>query len=336
MTGSRLFLCCALLLPAGLADRGRAASSSGFLVVANQGDHTALIVDITRSRTIASVTVGVNGHELAVSPDGRFAYVPIYGNSGVGRPGTDGRTIDIVDLREHKLAGTIELGKPVRPHCARFGPNGLLYVTAELSDAVYAVDVKTRNVVAEIPTGARESHMMVLSPDGRRAYTANVGAGSVSVLDLEKHSLVTVLGIGPTIQRISISPDGRYVFTHDQTAPHIAVIDTRSNEVVRWIPVPAIVYSSAVAPDNRTLVANSPSGKLFVVDIVTGNVEESIDIPKAIGEIALTPDGRMAYVSCPQAGTIESINLETGKHTGTIVLTKGADGLAWVPSLPSF
>src|SRR5581483_8374594 len=94
MTGSRLFFCCASLLLLGLAVRARAASSSGFLVVANQGDHTALLVDIAQSRAIGSVTVGVNGHELAVSPDGRFAYVPIYGNSGVGRPGTDGSTID--------------------------------------------------------------------------------------------------------------------------------------------------------------------------------------------------------------------------------------------------
>lgn len=334
MTGSRLFLCCALLPLAGLAVHTHAASNSGFLVVANQGDHTTLLVDVARNRAISSVTVGVNGHELAVSPDGRFAYVPIYGNSGVGRPGTDGSTIDIVDLHEHKLAGTINLGKPVRPHCARFGPNGLLYVTAELADSVYAIDVNSRKVVAEIPTGARESHMMVLSPDGRRAYTANVSPGSVSVLDLEEHSLVAVLGIAPTVQRISISRDGRYVFTHDQTAPRIAMIDTQSNEVVRWIPVPAVVYSSIVAPDNRTLIANSPAGKLFVVDIVTGNVQDSIDIPKAIGEIALTPDGRMAYVSCPQAGTIESIDFETGKHTGTIKLTKGADGLAWIPSAP--
>ena len=333
MTLSRIFLLCVLLLVAGFAVYARAASTPGFLVVANQGDHTALLVDLSQNRAVGTVTVGVNGHEVAVSPDGRFAYVPIYGNSGVGKPGTDGNTIDIVDLREHKLAGTIDLGKPVRPHCAKFGPNGLLYVTAELADAVYAIDVNTRKIVAEIPTGARESHMFVIAPNGRRAYTANVGAGSVSVLDLEKHSLITVLGIAGTVQRISISPDGRYVFTHDQTSPRIAMIDTHSNEVVRWIPLPSVVYSSAVTPDGHSLIANSPSGKLFAIDIITGHLQASIDIPKAIGEIAITPDGRMAYVSCPQAGTIESVDLETGKHTGTVQLTKGADGLAWIPAI---
>src|SRR5215469_777459 len=76
----------------------KAASSKGLLVVANQFEHTALIVDPETRKEIAKVSVGVNGHEVAVSPDGKFAYVPIYGNSGVGKPGTDGSTIDVIDI----------------------------------------------------------------------------------------------------------------------------------------------------------------------------------------------------------------------------------------------
>jgi YVTN family beta-propeller protein len=156
------------------------------LVVANQKEHTMLVVDPDARRELARVVVGVNGHEVMVSKDGRFAYVPIYGNSGVGRPGTDGSTVDVVDLQERKLASTIDLGKPLRPHRAEWGPDGMLYVTAELGNAVDVLDPSTRRIVAEIPTGQKESHMLVISPDGRRAYTANVGAGSVSVLDLAK------------------------------------------------------------------------------------------------------------------------------------------------------
>src|SRR6202043_3187564 len=105
-----------------------APPSPGVLVVANQKEHTVLLVDPETRQELAKVSVGINGHEVAVSPDSRFAYVPIYGNSGVGKPGTDGTTIDIVDLRERKLAATIDLGKPLRPHRAEFGPDGLLYV----------------------------------------------------------------------------------------------------------------------------------------------------------------------------------------------------------------
>jgi len=45
-------------------------------------EHTVLVVDPESRRELAKVVVGVNGHEVVVSKDGRFAYVPIYGNSG--------------------------------------------------------------------------------------------------------------------------------------------------------------------------------------------------------------------------------------------------------------
>ena len=81
-----------------------APPASGLLVVANQKEHTLLLVDPDNRRELAKIVVGVNGHEVMASKDGRFAYVPIYGNSGVGRPGTDGSTIDVIDLPERKLA----------------------------------------------------------------------------------------------------------------------------------------------------------------------------------------------------------------------------------------
>jgi len=305
------------------------APAHGILLIANQFEHTTLLVDPVTRQQIASVTVGVNGHEVAASPDGHFAFVPIYGNSGVGKPGTDGTSIDVIDLRARKLAATIDLGKPLRPHRAAFGPDGLLYVTAELANAVYVLDPAARKVIAQIPTGAPEAHMIAISPDGTRAYTANVGAGSVSVLDLKKRALVTVIPVSKTVQRICISPDGKQVFTHDQTAPRIAVINTATNQIDHWIPLPATAYSSAPTPDGRKLVANSASGKIFVIDLDGSRVEQSFKIPPAVGEVLITPDGHLAFVSCPQAGTVEILDLTAGKLLAPIQLTKGVDGLAW-------
>lgn len=311
-----------------------APPARGLLVVANQREHTALLIDPQTRQELAKVLVGVNGHEVAVSPDSHFAYVPIYGNSGVGKPGTDGTTIDIVDLHDRKLAATIDLGKPLRPHRAEFGPDGLLYVTAELAQAVDVIDPAARKVIAEIPTGAIQSHMVVISPDGRRAYTANVGAGSVSVLDLAKRTLITVIPIAKTVQRISISSDGKRVFTHDQDTPRIAVIDTTTNKIASWISLPATVYSSSPTADGRKLLASSPSGKIFVVDLASAQLEESFDIPAALGELLLTPDGKFAFVSCPQAGTIEVLDMPGHKLLQPIKLTQGVDGLAWAPAIP--
>jgi DNA-binding beta-propeller fold protein YncE len=331
MRKSSLPLLAPLLLLALSSEATRAATPPAHpvLVVANQKEHTTLLIDPDSRRELAKISVGVNGHEVTVSPDARLAYVPIYGNSGVGRPGTDGTTIDIIDLSERRLVSTIELGKPLRPHAAAFGPDGMLYVTAELAQALDVIDPTSRKVVAEIPTGAPESHMFVISPDGSRAYTANVGAGSVSVLDLRKRTLVTVIPIAKTVQRISISPDGQRVFTHDQNTPRIAIIDAATNKISGWIDVPATVYSSKVTLDGRKLLADSPSGKLFVIDLASSKLDESFAIPQAVGELLLTPDGRFAYVSCPQAGTIEVLDVAAHKLLDPIRLTQGVDGLAW-------
>ncbi len=305
---------------------------SGLLVIANQKEHTVLVVDPDGRRELARVVVGVNGHEVMVSKDGRFAYVPIYGNSGVGRPGTDGSTIDVVDLQGRKLAATIDLGKPLRPHRAEWGPDGMLYVTAELGNAVDVLDPATRKIVAEIPTGQKESHMLVISPDGRRAYTANVGAGSVSVLDLAKRSLVTTIPVAKMVQRISISPDGKRVFTHDQDAPRIAVIDTATNKIANWIEVPSSVYASEPTTDGRWLVTLTRNAAAYVVDLQSMKVAHTLKISDGGSEILIRPGGDVAYLSGTGAGKIDVLDLHTWELQKPIELTPGVDGMDWLPA----
>jgi DNA-binding beta-propeller fold protein YncE len=248
-------------------------------------------------------------------------------------PGSNGSTIHVVDLREGRTVAVIDLGKEVRPHCAHFGPDGLLYVSAELANAIYIVDIKTRYVAGEIPTRATHPHMFVISPDGRR-----IDAGSVSVLDLRARTLLATIPISKKVQRISISPDSKFVITQDQETPRIVVIDTATNAVVRSIGLPTITFSSAITKDGRWLLVNSESGKLFVIDVVSGALRKTFDIPDVPvlptpqGEFALAPDGTHAYVSCPQGGTIAILNLTDWKLEEPIRLTKGVDGMAWVPS----
>jgi YVTN family beta-propeller protein len=329
-----LFLTSAGLLPRRpAASLPAPASARGFLFVANQGDHTALVVDLDSRKVVSKTVVDINGHEVAVAPSHHLGYVPIYGNSGVGRPGTDGSSIHVVDLKEGRDIRIINLGKPVRPHCAKFAPDGMLYVSAELANALDVVDPASGRVIGEVPTGAAESHMFVLSPDGKRAYTANVGPGSVSVLDLQKRAVIAVIPVSKTVQRISISTDGRYVFTQDQTAPRIAVIDTATNKVARSIDLPAKVYSSTPTPDGKLLIANASSGKLFVIDLSTEKVIGDYAIPAATGEIAVDDTSDHAYVTCPQKGTIEFLDLRGGKLESPLVLTPGLDGIEWFPAI---
>src|SRR6478736_2463677 len=178
--------------------------SRGYLLVCNKGEHSLGIIDVEAGKQIATVEEeGITGHEVIASPDGRFAYVPIFGNAGVGKPGTDGSLIRVIDIAARKIVDTVDFGKGVRPHCAMIGPkDNLLYVTTELENAVTVIDPLSLQIVATIPTGQPESHMLAISHDGKRGYTSNVGPGTVSVLDLEHRQLLTTIQVGGGAQRI--------------------------------------------------------------------------------------------------------------------------------------
>jgi YVTN family beta-propeller protein len=310
----------------------RGAEPSGWLLVANKNDQALGIVDPVTNRQVASIPVGgVTGHEVIASPDGTRAYVPIYGNAGVGRPGSDGQTMAVIDLASRSVVETFDFGHGVRPHHPLFGPkDGLLYVTAELDDAVSVIDPKTLKVVGSVPTGKPESHMLAITRDGKRGYTANVGSGTVSALDLEKRTTLAVIPVSKVVQRISLSVDDRLAFTSDQSEPRLVAISTATNTIERTLPLPAPGYGTATTEDGRWLVVPMPkANQVAVVDLRDWRVAHVIDVPKAPQEALVRPDGKIAYVSCDASGQVAAIRTSDWKGETLRTAGKYADGLAW-------
>ncbi len=272
----------------------------------------------------------MTGHELVASSDGKRIFVPIYGDSGVGLPGTDGSTMDVIDLGERKVIQSVDFGHGVRPHCPVFGPkDGLLYVTTELDKTVSIIDPHSLRIVGSVPTGQTESHMLAISPDGRKGYTANVGPGTVSVLDLAGRKTDAVIPVAGHVQRISISPDGHWVFTSDTEKPRLAVIDTTTNKVDRWITLPGTGYGTALTADGKWLLVAIPStNEVAVIDIPTMQVVRTIKVPPSPQEVLVRPDGRAAYVSCSSSHQVATIQIDDWS-VKLIEAGRGADGLAW-------
>jgi len=302
------------------------------LLVANQGDRTLSVIDPASGKQVGAIPVGgVTGHEVAATPDGRTAFVPIYGDSGVAKPGTDGSTIAVIDLPARKVAATIDFGRGVRPHCPVYDPvSKMLYVTTELDQAIAVIDPKTLKVVGSIPTNETYSHMLAISHDGRRGYTANVYPGTVSVLDIANRKVVTVIAISPSTQRVAVSRDDKMVFTADQTTPRLAVIDAAANEIKTWVDLPGEGYGTGPTLDNRWLLVAIPrENEVAVVDLRTLKVVKTIKVPAAPQEVLMNPDGQEAYVSCNIKNQVAVIDLREWKVKALLDAGKTADGLAW-------
>jgi DNA-binding beta-propeller fold protein YncE len=312
------------------------ARAGGLLLVANKGDQTLGIIDPVVGKQVATVKEsGITGHEVIASPDGKTAYVPIYGNSGVGKPGTDGQTLDVIDIASRRRVATIDFGRAERPHCPQFGPDGKLYVSTEITNSIAVIDPVTHKVLRKIPTDQRESHMFAITKDGKRAFTSNVHPGSVGAVDLVAGIVLATIPISPYSQRIALSVDGRRAFTADQTEPRLAVIDTAALKVERYVTLPGAAYGTAPTPDGRWLVMALPTlNKVGVLDLQSMTVARTLDVPKAPQEVLVRPDGLVAYVSCDASHQVAEIDLREWKVGRLIDAGPSADGLAWAAATP--
>ena len=170
--------------------------------------------------------------------------------------------------------------------------------------------------------------MLALTYDGKRGYTANVGAGSVSVLDMLNKKVLTVIPVAKTVQRIALSPDDKWAFTSDQDKPRLAAIETATNQV-HWIDLPAISFSTKPTADGKWLLIALPqTNQIAAMDLSDMKVKRTIDVPTYPSEILVRPDA--AYISCLNADKIAVIDLASWRVSRIIPAGKGSDGMAWV------
>jgi len=92
-----------------------ATAQAQTLVVLNKSDATASLINPATGQTITKLPVGRGPHELAVSPDGRTAYVANFGRFGVFAAGDTmhtkpGNSVTVLDLVGRRVKTTYDFG----------------------------------------------------------------------------------------------------------------------------------------------------------------------------------------------------------------------------------
>jgi len=324
------------------SDRIARAWPGSYLVVLEKNAARAAVIEPNSGSVKDRYDVGVGPHEVAVSRNGEFAVVCDYGDGQ-----TRGSTLTVIDLFRRVRETTIDLAPHERPHGIAFlDRRSTVLVTSETSSAVLEVSLRGREVERTFPTGAQGSHMLALSPDTRRAYTANIMSGTVSVLDLEQGTLVTQVQVGGQSEGIDVGPDGRiWVGVNDQA--RVAVIDPRSLEVVAEVGELPLPIRLKAAPDGKLVVVScAASGEVALIDarslqVVARLPLEKLDpvppqappgftpgTPVPVG-IAIDPDSRLAFVTLQAAGRVAVVDLEEKRVRGYFEGLSAPDGIAF-------
>lgn len=205
---SRLICTCLAITLTAIS--GIAIAAEGTLLVANRTGGSVSLIDLQTETEIARLPIGpVIPHEIATSPNGRWAVTGEYG--GGNNPG---HHLVVIDVAAAEIAARIDLGPDTRPHSIAFlSDSRRVIATMEQSDSVVLVDIVDREVLDSWPTGGRDSHMVRLSPDESRAYVASRGGeGTLSVIWLNEDRPAAVISTGAGAEGIAVSPDGGEVW----------------------------------------------------------------------------------------------------------------------------
>lgn len=310
--------------PAPVAD----TTGGALLLVANKQDHTLSVIEVETGRLLATLPTGTGPHEVAVSSDGRRAVVANYGDQ------TPGSSLTIVDLVERRVERTIDLGEHRRPHGVVVLPgDSLAAVTVEASQAVLVVRLDG-GVKHTIPTNARGSHMVAVTADGRRGYTANVPDGTITELDLATGTSLRSLPVASVTEGVAVTPDGREVWVGSNNQHTVTVVDTRSWKAVDTLPAAGLPYRIAISPDGKTAVVPGPMGGLVrIFDVATRTERAVVDFGaggQSQGPVGstITGDGAYAFIALQETNEAAMVDLATGQELRRFPAGAGPDGIA--------
>lgn len=252
------------------ADHGGAESVYGIDVddehntvwVTNTRDDSVAVYSQRTGRRLATVPGVAHAREIVVDEKRHTVWATAFGSGSV--VAFDTRTYE--EIRRVTVEGA--------------GPTGL--AVHERTGAVYATDF-THDRIIGIAPGADEPRLLptgdgplsiALSPNGRTAYTADQGAGGVSVVDLREGAVARSTATGAGAKSLAAVGRSGKVLVANRLDDTVSLVDTRTGAVTETIDIAALPNHVHMSDEDTAYVldksAAGPSGQDHVTRIDVG------------------------------------------------------------------
>lgn len=315
----------------GAASAGAATGERPTLFVAGKFGNTLSKIDLETGEEVLRRDSCTNPHELATSPDGRHVALACYG----------GTSVDIFLTSSLDRVASIDLGENARPHGIVWHGNGDLYATAEGRQSVAWI----RNPLSEAPevfesgTGKQGSHMLVVSPDARTAWTTDLGSRTVTRVDLVTRRAPLSVTVGEEPEGIAMTRDGTALWISARGSNQAFALDPVTMEVRSTVETGRFPLRLAIRPQGDVAVTSDlQDGGLSVIDLASAEVTRSIAVssPEEAQErfqvtILWSDDGSKIYVAETASDTVAEVDYASGTVLRRFEVGDGGDGMAILP-----
>ena len=297
------------------------------LLVLNKEDATLSIIDPGTLKTVAQIPTGEGPHEIAVSDDGKMAFVANYG----GR--NPGNTISVMDLMAQKELGRVDLGALRRPHGIVFA-EGKVWFTAEQNRLIARYDPASNQIDWLLGIGQNGTHMLLFSKDRSVLFTSNIGSDSITVLQRGSEPSVwnaTNVSVGKGPEGGDISPDGREYWAANSNDGSVSIMDVAAKKVAQTLDVKT-GHSNRLkfTRDGKLVLISDPGNHgLVVLDAASRKEVKRLNVGRQPEGILIAPDGAHAYIAVAGEKTVAILDLKTLEVSARISTGNGPDGMAW-------
>jgi YVTN family beta-propeller protein len=139
-------------------------------------------------------------------------------------PGYESGDVTVIDLLMRRVDDTIKVGK--RPSGGSITASGERYgVVNRGSNRIDFINVVTHSIDWSLNEGlGEEPFSLVLSPNGRLGFINNTRSADVSVLDMEKRSVVARVDVGRQPIVMAVHPWGRKLYVSCEGSHELAIV----------------------------------------------------------------------------------------------------------------
>jgi len=200
---------------------------------------------------------------------------------------------------------------------------------AALTVLAAASSASAMTVSATIAVGSTPVDVAV-NPSGTRAYVANYGTNSVSVIDTASNAVSTTISGASSPAGIAISSAG--VGAVPGYSNQAAILDTTTNTVVGTASLPQQGDGVAFSPDGSAFyVAETSRVRKYSATAPYSILAQSAPVLNAYSRVTMSPDGARVWATSYNSGTVTVFNATTMATVQTITPGFGMLGIAITP-----